>query len=112
MQLFLSWLAMSLAVAISAYLIPGVSVGNFFSIVVAALVLGILNAILKPILILLTLPVNIFTLGLFTFVINAVIILIAGAIVPGFSVAGFWWAMLFSIVLSIFNSVIGMMIKE
>ena len=67
-------------------------------------VLGIINAFIKPVLIILTLPINILTLGLFTFVINALIIILTSGLVPGFKVNGFWWALLFSIVLSIVNS--------
>jgi putative membrane protein len=71
-----------------------------------ALVLAILNAIVKPILILLTLPLTILTLGLFLFVINAVIILLAGSFIDGFVVDGFWWALLFSLLLSIITSLL------
>lgn len=92
---------MAIAVMIAAYILPGVTVSGFLTALIVALVLGLINAVIKPILLILTLPINILTLGLFTFVINAAIILLVSAIVPGFRVDGFWWALLFSIVLSI-----------
>lgn len=95
---------MTLAVFISAEIIPGVEVDSFFVAFIAALVLGVINAILKPILLILTLPINIFTLGLFTLVINAFLVLLASNLVDGFRVAGFWWALLFSLVMSVVQS--------
>ena len=95
---------------IAAYVIPGVTVRSFFSALWVALFLGIVNMLLKPFLILITLPINILTLGLFTFVINGVIILLASSIVKGFQVSGFWIAVLFSIVLSIINYLMNLMI--
>jgi putative membrane protein len=101
MVLLLKWLIMTLSVGIAAYLIPGITVNGFLSALLVALFLGIINALVRPFLILITLPVNILTLGLFTFVINALLVLLASKVVHGFEVKGFWWAMLFSIVLSI-----------
>jgi putative membrane protein len=97
---------MTLSVGIAAYLIPGISVGGFFSALLVALFLGIVNTLIRPFLILITLPINILTLGLFTFVINAVLVLLASKVVYGFEVRGFWWAMLFSIVLSIIQYIL------
>jgi len=88
-------------VVVSAYLLPGVTLSGFGAALLAALVLGLLNVFIKPILLLLTLPINILTLGLFTLVINALVIMVVSAIVPGFHVSGFWYALLFSVVLSI-----------
>lgn len=93
-----------LAVLIVSYVLPGIRVNSYFTALVVAVVLGIANMILKPILLLITLPINILSLGLFTFVINAILILLVSAIVPGFTVASFWWALIFSLVLSIVNS--------
>ncbi len=101
MQLLLKWLVSTTAVIISAYIITGVTVTNFWSALWVSLFLGLINTTLKPLLIILTLPVNILTLGLFTFVINASLILLASTIIKGFGVDGFWVAMLFSFVLSI-----------
>jgi putative membrane protein len=95
------------AVIISAYLIPGVHVSSFFTAIVIAGLLALLNMIIKPILIILTIPITIVTLGLFLLAINAIIILIAAALIPGFFVDGFWWALLFSFILSLFNSLLG-----
>ncbi len=92
-----------LAVLITAYLLSGVRVANFFVAIVVAIVLGVVNTIIKPILILLTLPVNILTLGIFTFIINGAMILLVSEIVPGFTVRNLGWAILFSLTLSIVN---------
>lgn len=101
MQIIINLLLSTVAVIISAYVLPGVKVDSFLTAVVVAVVLGIINAVIKPILIVITLPINIITLGLFTFIINGIIILLVSAFVPGFKVQGFLWAILFSIVLSI-----------
>ncbi len=107
MGALITLLLSGIAVAISSYIIPGVAVENFFVAVVVAVVLGIVNAVIKPVLTVLTLPINIVTLGLFTFVINALMVMLAGAIVPGFTVDGVVAALLFSIVVSLVGSVIG-----
>lgn len=101
MQIIINLLLNALAVVISAYLLPGVKVDSFFTAIVISVVLGIVNAIIKPVLIILTLPINILTLGIFTFFINGLIILFVSALVPGFKVHGIFWAILFSIVLSV-----------
>ena len=101
MQILIHWLIATLAVAVTAYVLPGVSVSGFITAAVVALILGLINAFIRPLLIILTLPINILTLGLFTFVINAFLVMLTGWIVPGFSVNGFWWALLFSVVLSL-----------
>lgn len=101
MKFLIRWLVSTLAIIIAAYLIPAVSVDTLFAAFVAALVLGLINTILKPILVILTLPINIMSLGLFTLVINAGLVLLTDMIVPGFEITGFWWAMLFSVVLSL-----------
>lgn len=105
MLLILKWLIMTVSVMVTAYVIPGVTVRSFMSALWVALLLGIVNMLLRPFLILITLPINILTLGLFTFVINGLIILLVSSVVKGFQVSGFWIAVLFSIVLSIVNYV-------
>jgi len=104
MRLFLHWIVSAIAIIITAFIVPGayISLGGAL---ILAVVLGALNLILRPILFILTLPVTIVTLGLFSLVINALLVLLAGAIVPGFAVAGFWSALLFSIVLTIVHFV-------
>lgn len=104
MSIIINWVVSALAILAAAYILPGIHVTSFIAALVAAVVLGIINAFIKPVLIILTLPINILTLGLFTFVINAFIIILAANLVPGFTVDGFWWALAFSIVLSIVNS--------
>lgn len=103
MNIIIHWFIATAALVVSAFLIPGVHVGGFLSALAAAVVLGFLNTFIKPLLLLLTLPINILTLGLFTIVINAALILLASVVVPGFRVDGFWWAVLFSIVLALVN---------
>ena len=98
------FLLTGLAVMLTAYLLPGVHVDNYGYALLVALVLSIANIFVKPFLIILTIPLTIFTLGLFLLVINALIILMVDYFVPGFSVDGFWWALGFSLILSIFNS--------
>ena len=93
----------TLAVIIAAKLMPGVSMNNVWTALLTGLVIALLNRFLRPVLIFLTLPFTAITLGLFLFVINAVIILLAGAIVPGFTVEGFGTALLFSLLLTLIN---------
>ncbi|MBV7528746.1 phage holin family protein [Chitinophaga sp. sic0106] len=107
MGFLLRILVSAIAAMFTAYLLkPAVKVDSFVTALILALVLAILNALVKPLLVLLTFPVTIVTLGLFLFVINALIILLASKLVPGFKVDGFWWALLFSIVMTIINSVL------
>jgi putative membrane protein len=103
MAIIISLVLSMLAVGVTSYLLPGVEVVDWQSLLMAAVLLGIANAILRPILLVLTLPINFMTLGLFTFVINAVLVLLVAEVVPGFAVDGFGWALIFSIVLSIVN---------
>jgi putative membrane protein len=103
-MIFVNLIVSALAVIISAYILPGIEVDGFLTAIVVAIVLGAANMFIKPILVLFTLPLNIISLGLFTFVINAVLVLLVGNIVPGFVVSGFWYALLFSLVLSIVSS--------
>jgi putative membrane protein len=89
-----------------AHLLNGVHVDNFWTAIVFALVLALLNVFAKPLFILLTLPVTLITLGLFLFVINALMVLLASKIVDGFRIDNFWWALLFSLILSFIMSFI------
>ncbi len=107
MTLLIHWLIATVAIIVSSYILPGVHVENFLAALATALVIGFLNLILKPILVLLTLPINIITLGLFTLIINAAIIILATLIVPGFTVDGWGWAILFGIVLALVNMLFG-----
>ncbi|MFN4234557.1 MAG: phage holin family protein [Bacteroidia bacterium] len=95
----------SIAVLTSAYILPGVHVENFTTALVVAAVLAFLNAFLKPLLIIFTIPFTVITLGLFLLVINAVIIIVTDNLIDGFEVRNFWWALLFSLILSLTTSV-------
>lgn len=108
MNILIRWLLSALAITITTYLLPGVSISGFFPALVTAIVIGLINTFIKPIFIIFTLPLNILTLGLFTLVINALLIMLASAIVPGFVVANFGWALLFSIVLFFVNWALGL----
>jgi putative membrane protein len=101
MGFILKLLLSAVAVYIADYLIDGVSINSLTTTLIVAIVLGLLNAIVKPLLVILTIPVTILTLGLFLLVINVIIVYLAAALVPGFAVAGFISALLFSIVVSL-----------
>lgn len=106
------FLLSGLAVLLTAYLLPGVSIEHYgYALLVAAL-LSVVNFIVKPILIILTIPITIFTFGLFLLVINAIMILLVSALVPQFQVDGFWWALAFSLILSVFNSFFSDLAKD
>ena len=98
MYLLLRWLISALSVIVTAYVVPGVRVANFWTALVAALIIGLINALIRPLILLLTLPVNIVTLGLFTLVINALMFWLASSIVKGFDVANFTAAFLGALV--------------
>jgi putative membrane protein len=108
MSYLIHWLLRAVAIIITAYLLPGVTLAGVGAALAAALVLGLINTFIKPVLILLTLPLNILTLGLLTFVINALLILLTSSLVPGFQVSGLLSALIFSLVLSIVNYVLGL----
>jgi len=107
MGIILQIIISSVAVYFTAWLLPGISVKSFGSAIIVAIVLGILNAIVKPILQFLSFPITVVTLGLFLLVINALIILLASWIMgTNFHVENFWWALLFSIIMSIIVSIL------
>lgn len=108
MRFIVQLIISSLAVLISAYFLPGVEIvdNNFITALIVAAVLAFLNAVVKPIMILLTIPITFITLGFFLLVINALMILLAAKIVDDFRVNGFWWALLFSLILSIVTSIL------
>ncbi|TCP25237.1 putative membrane protein [Tenacibaculum skagerrakense] len=112
MKLIVKLLLTAFAVLVLSNLLSGIVVENYVTAVIIALVLAVLNTFIRPILVVLTLPITIVTLGLFLLVINAIIILIAGNLVSGFYVNGFFTALIFSVLLSIFRSVLFGLIKE
>lgn len=112
MPFILRLIISSVAIMLGSYLLPGIHVNSFYTALLVALVLSLLNMFLKPLMILLTLPFTIFTFGLFLLVINAFIIMIAGAWVDGFKVDGFWWALIFSLILSVISSLLERLVKH
>lgn len=106
MRLLVRILLSALAVVLLAKFLPGVTVAGYITAIIVAVVIALLNFLVKPILVLLTLPVTVITLGLFLLVINAIIILLADAFVSGFDVDGFWIALLFSLLLSLFQTIL------
>jgi putative membrane protein len=112
MKTLIHFVVSTIAILITAYILPGVHVSGLLAAFVLAVVLGAINLVLRPILIFLTLPITIFTLGLFVLVINGLLVMLASYIVPGFTVDSFWSAFLFGIVLAIVNWVLQIFEKE
>lgn len=100
------WLVNALALLFTTYVIKGVEVDGVLAALIAAAVLGVINAFVRPVLVLLTLPINLLTLGLFTFVLNGFLFMVTSSVVRGFSVSGFWAAVIGSLVFSLTSSVI------
>ncbi len=100
MMIIVQILIIAIAVIVTAAVLPGIQIKSFWTAVLVAIVLGLLNYFVSPVMVFLSIPITVVTFGLFLFVINALIILLASAIVGGFRVDGFWWALIFSIVLS------------
>ena len=112
MKLIIKLLLTALAVVVLAKILPGVAVEGYGSAIIVAIVIALLRLIVKPILVLLTLPITVVTFGLFLLIINAIIILLADYFVGGFAVSSIWWALLFSLLLSFFQSVLFSLLKE
>lgn len=112
MTLLLVWILNAVALLIVAYLLPGINVASFGAALIAALVLGLLNTLVKPVLILLTLPITVVTLGLFLLVLNALVFWFAGSILKGFQVAGFWWALAGAIVYSLISGLLSRLLVQ
>lgn len=110
--LFLRWLILTFSIIATSYLIDGIQVSGFLSAFSAAAILGILNAFFRPILLILTLPVNILSLGLFTFVINAIVLMMVSGVISGFEVYGFWSAMFGSLLISLASWLLTSFISE
>ena len=106
-RFLIHWLVIALALWVTAYILPGVHVGSTQALAIAAIVLGLVNALIRPILTILTLPITILTLGLFYLLVNGFTFLLASKMVPGFQVDGFWWAVLGALVVSIISSFVG-----
>jgi putative membrane protein len=110
--ILIRWLTTTAAIVATAYLLDGIHVSGFFSAVFAAAMLGILNAFFRPIALLLTLPINILSLGLFTFIINALMLKMASGLIPGFNVYGFWTAIFGSFLISVISWLLNSFISE
>lgn len=112
MSTIVRFLLSGAAVLLTAYLLPGVFVEHYGYALLVAAVLSLVNLFVRPLLIIFTIPITIMTLGLFLLVINAIIILLVDFLTPGFGVDGFWWALAFSLILSIFNSLFSDLVKD
>ena len=103
MALLLKWIALSLAIMFVGWIIPGITISSFATALVASIVIALVNLVIKPILVFLTLPINILTLGLFILVINALLFMFVAYLIPGVEVDGFWSAFLGALILSILS---------
>ncbi|MBW2707738.1 MAG: phage holin family protein [Deltaproteobacteria bacterium] len=112
MGLLIRWLVLTVAIIVSSYLIRGIEVNGFFSAFFAAAILGILNVFFRPILLILTLPINILTLGFFTFIINAVLLKMASGVISGFVVHGFWSAVFGGLIISVVTWLLNSFIND
>lgn len=110
--ILIRWLLLTISIILTSYLVDGIVVTSFFSALFAALVLGILNALFRPVLIVITLPINILTLGLFTFVINALLLKMVSGVVPGFYVQGFWSAVFGSLIISLVSWLLSSFVND
>jgi len=106
-RFLIQWLVIALALWVTAYILPGVHVESTQALAIAAIVLGLVNALVRPILTILTLPVTILTLGLFYLLVNGFAFFLATKLVPGFSTSSYWWAVLGALVVSIISSFVG-----
>lgn len=104
MGVLVTLLINSIAVYVSASILPGVRIHNFMTAIIVSIVLGMINTFIRPIVFILTLPINFLTIGLFTFVIIGFLTMLVTYIVPGFEIRNFWWALIFAFVLSVCNS--------
>ncbi|HEA65920.1 MAG TPA: phage holin family protein [Desulfobacterales bacterium] len=109
---FFRWMILTVAILVTSYLMDGIHVSGFFSAFFAAAILGILNAFFRPILLVLTLPINILSLGLFTFVLNAVLLMMVSGVIPGFDVYGFWSGLFGSLLISLISWIITSFIND
>ncbi|MFC1863367.1 phage holin family protein [Thermodesulfobacteriota bacterium] len=110
--IIIRWLILTFAIIVTSYLLGGIQITGFFSALLAAAILGILNAFFRPILIILTLPINILSLGLFTFIINAVLLMMVSGVIAGFNVKGFWYALFGSLLISIVSWLLNSFISD
>ncbi len=105
------WAVTFFAVLIAERILPGITANSVMTLVIAALFLGILNAILRPVLLIITLPITILTFGIFALIVNGIVLALVSVLIPGFVVHGFWWAVLGALIISIFSSIINSIVK-
>jgi len=112
MGLLIRWLILTVAIIFASYLLDGIHISGFFSAFFAAAILGILNALFRPLLLILTLPINILTFGLFTFIINALMLKMASGVIPGFEVHGFWTAVFGALIISVVSWLLNSFVSD
>jgi len=112
MKFLIHWLVIAIALWVTAAILPGVGFASPTALAIAAIVLGLVNALVRPVLTILTLPITILTLGLFYLLVNGFVFFLASKIVPGFEVAGFWWAVLGALVVGLISWFIGAFEKK
>jgi len=112
MGILIRWVILTTSIIMASYLLEGIHISGFFSAFFAAAALGILNALFRPVLLILTLPINVLTLGLFTFIINALMLKMASGIIPGFEVHGFWTAVIGSLIISVISWLLNSFISD
>lgn len=110
--IFIRWLILTIAIVFASYIVSGIEVESFFSALLAAAILGILNVFFRPVILILTLPINILTFGLFTFVINAMMLKMASGVIPGFHVYGFWSAVFGAFIISVVNWILSTVMQD
>jgi putative membrane protein len=108
----LRWLTLTGAILLASYMLEGIRISGFMSAIGAAAILGILNAFFRPIALILTLPINVLTLGLFTFVINAVMLKMASGVISGFHIQGFWPALFGALIISLASWLLNMFVND
>ena len=111
-RFLIHWLVIALALWVTAYILPGVNFDSTTALAIAAIVLGLINAVIRPILTILTLPITILTLGLFYLLVNGFTFFLAATVVPGFVVSGFWWAVLGALLVSIVSAFVGSFFED
>lgn len=113
MHLLITWVISAIALIIISYILPGIHVAGFGSALIAAVILGLINAVVRPILAILTIPITLLTLGLFLLILNVLMFWLAGSIIDGFQIDGFWWAAIGAIIYSMITGVlVSLVFKE
>lgn len=112
MGILISWVLNAFALFITAYFIKGFHVEDYTAALLAAVVIGFINAFIRPILLFLTAPLNILSLGLFTFVVNAIVLWMASLVVPGLSIDSVWWALIAAVFLSFISTLLSHLLKD